>query len=790
MDSTVQAFLEAIEQAGLTPPSRIDGDGKIHRFSTNGTRGDDTGWYVFHHDGVPAGSFGDWRTGLKENFSTKPEREMTASERAAYTKRLNSIKRQRETEERRQHAEAAAKARRIWEAAKPAPEDHSYLRRKKVSSHGLRLSHDGRLIVPLRDLGGAICSLEFIDSAGEKRFLLHGAKRGHCFVVGDLTNTGPICLVEGYATGASIHEATGYATVIAFDAGNLLLVSRTIRRKFPDALILVCGDNDLSRVGQNKATEAAEAVGGRVAIPDRKGDDWNDVHVRDGLGAVKVGINTALNLDASISCEPVDAEPISLEPIDLPSLPTSCIPVPWLRDMIEAVAAMTETPPELACLVSLAVVATSVQRQYCIELSRSHREQLSFWGCAVLPSGERKSPVFKVMTQPLLDFERRQSAKISPALKAADAARKLAEDRIKYLRHKAARASGADAATLRQALQKEEASAPDVPYEPRYWTQDVTPEKLGALMADHGGAMAILSDEGGFFDIFGGRYSNGIPNLDLVLQAYSGISVRVDRGSRECVYLDAPKLTICVTAQPSVLQGLANQPSFRGRGLLARVNYVVPRSMLGFRALVDSPIPEGVEALYDAAITALLDKSVLGGDLRRLTFAQNAYEEWKHYQRHMETEMRPGGGFEHLTDWGSKAPGAAARLAGILHCAKHAHDEPADHPVDLETTTAALTLSSVFERHAVVAFGMMGADATVESAKKVWAWIERKRHRTFSQRDAFNALRAQFPTVAELLPALAVLRERNIIYAVAEKNRPGRPTDRFRVNTRLTGGWQ
>lgn len=790
MHSTAEAFRQAIERAGLTPPSRIEGDGKIHRFSTNGTRGDDSGWYILHHDGLPAGAFGDWRTGLRENFSPKPEREMTASERAAYTKRLNSIKRQREIEERRRQAEAAAKARRIWEAAKPAPEDHPYFRRKQVSSHGLRLSRDGRLIVPLRDLSGAICSLEFIDSAGEKRFLSGGVKRGRAFIFGDAKGADAIYVTEGWATGASVYEATGRTTAVAFDKGNLLPVVKAIRSKWQDSRIVICGDNDVSGVGQQAAQEAAEAVGGRVAIPARTGDDWNDVHGRAGLDAVKAGINTALNLDASISCEAGDVEPISLEPIELPTLPTSCIPVPWLRDMIEAVAAMTETPPELACLLSLAVVATATQRQYCVELSRSHTEQLSLWACAALLSGERKSPVLKIMTRPLLDFERRQSAALSGAMQEADAARQLSDEKIKFLRHKAARASGADADALRQALQKEAASAPEVPCEPRYWTQDTTPEELAALLADHGGAMAILCDEAGIFDILAGRYSNGIPNLDLVLQAYSGMPVRVDRRSRVSTYLASPKLTICVTPQPSVLQGLARQPSFRGRGLLSRFYYAVPRSKVGSRELVDQPIPEAVEARYDAAITTLLDKSVLGSDLRRLTFARDAYAEWKDYQRHMETEMRPGGGFEHLTDWGSKCPGGAARIAGILHCAKHAHGEPADHPVDLETTTAALTLSSVFERHAVVAFGMMGADATVESAKRVWAWIHQGRHRTFSRRDVFNGLRGQFPTVEALRPALLSLEERGYIFVIAEEKRAGRPTHRFRVNARLARAWE
>ncbi|MCW5601817.1 toprim domain-containing protein, partial [Nitrosomonas sp.] len=86
-----------------------------------------------------------------------------------------------------------------------------------------------------------------------------------------------ILISEGFATGASLHEATGEMTVIAFDANNLLPAAQKIRKKYRDIDIIVCGDNDLSGVGQKAANEAAAAVGGLVHIPDVPGSDWNDI---------------------------------------------------------------------------------------------------------------------------------------------------------------------------------------------------------------------------------------------------------------------------------------------------------------------------------------------------------------------------------------------------------------------------------------------------------------------------------------------------------------------------------
>ncbi|MEB2352017.1 MAG: hypothetical protein OZ924_11445, partial [Burkholderiaceae bacterium] len=63
MHSAIEQFRAAIRAAGLTPPDVIEADGKLRRFGTNGKRSDDAGWYIAHDDGIPAGAFGDWRTG-------------------------------------------------------------------------------------------------------------------------------------------------------------------------------------------------------------------------------------------------------------------------------------------------------------------------------------------------------------------------------------------------------------------------------------------------------------------------------------------------------------------------------------------------------------------------------------------------------------------------------------------------------------------------------------------------------------------------------------------------------
>ena len=509
--------------------------------------------------------------------------------------------------------------------------------------------------------------------------------------------------------------------------------------------------------------------------------DWGPERVLDWLETAQT---SALALRE-------DPEPISLDALNVPSFPTALLPTPWLRGMVEATSAATETPVELSSLLAFAVVATAVQRKFIVEPAPGYREPLSLWVLALLDSGCRKSAVHKELTAPLLDFERHHAAALAPEIARIESARHLAEERIKHLRQKAAKADGADLDFLRHELFEAESTLPEVPKSLRLWCQDVTPEKLAVLMADHGEAMAILSDEGGIFEILAGRYARGIPNLDLFLKAHSGTAYRVDRGCRPSVFMDSPALTLGLSPQPAVLNGLVKIPGFRGKGLLARFFFALPSSPLGHRTLDSRPVPVEVREAYHQAITQLLQlRPQEGGQPHRLRFSDEAFREWKAFQRHVEDELRDGGTFEHIRDWAGKLPGAVARLAGILHCADHAGGDPHAGPIELPVTESALAIGALLERHALAAFCLMDVDSTLDEAQKVWAWGLRQRQATFSQRECFHALQGTFHEMAAIRPAFEILGERGYLFPLPIDKRVGRPSPRYRVNSRIAKEWQ
>lgn len=168
---------------------------------------------------------------------------------------------------------AAIEANKIWDSAKEAPDNHPYLLKKGVRSHGLKLTSDGSLNVPVQDSVGNIHSLLKISPKGEKRFLPNGKIKGHFFVI---FGSDHVYIVEGYATGATIHQLTGATVVVAFNAGNLKPVAEKSREIFSGDPITIAADNDQSKtrnVGLEKAKMAATAINCEVVVPRFKKDD-------------------------------------------------------------------------------------------------------------------------------------------------------------------------------------------------------------------------------------------------------------------------------------------------------------------------------------------------------------------------------------------------------------------------------------------------------------------------------------------------------------------------------------
>lgn len=293
--TTIDAFRQAVREAGIEPPAEIVPDGTLHRFHVAGDRrGDRNGWYILHDDTSVAGAFGCWKRGITRKWCGTDLTHLTQAARRAMSARIDAAVTRATKDRERQQVACKAKAARLWCASRPAISKHEYIRAKGIAPHGLRVNRQGQLLIPVLD-GWELVGLQLIGPDGSKRFLPGTPVAGNYATIG--RPDGEIVYVcEGYATGATIHEATGGAVAVAFNARNLGAVSQRLRGMFPGKALVLCADDDMETTGNpglTNATEAARAVGGVLAVPsfanlDGNPTDFNDLHQREGIEAVRL----------------------------------------------------------------------------------------------------------------------------------------------------------------------------------------------------------------------------------------------------------------------------------------------------------------------------------------------------------------------------------------------------------------------------------------------------------------------------------------------------------------------
>jgi putative DNA primase/helicase len=289
-----------MQAAGITPPDVIQADGALHRFSTNGKLDDDAGWYVHHGNGIPSGVFGDWRTGVSQTWRADIGRSLTPAENQKHRVRVAGMKRQREAEKTLRRKEAQERANFILSQAQPC-EEHPYLTAKHIQANGALIYKD-RVVIPLQ-VDGVVYSLQFISASGDKRFLMGGRVKGCYFILGELIGADVLCIAEGYSTAASIHAATDYPVAVTFNAGNVELVAKAMRKRFPGIRLVICADDDYATPGNPGLTAARQAAGtvnGALVVPDFgpnrpvSATDFNDMAAHCGIKSVKQAIVKAV----------------------------------------------------------------------------------------------------------------------------------------------------------------------------------------------------------------------------------------------------------------------------------------------------------------------------------------------------------------------------------------------------------------------------------------------------------------------------------------------------------------
>ena len=551
--------------------------------------------------------------------------------------------------------------------------------------------------------------------------------------------------------------------------------------------------------------EQADEIGAAVALPEvfavsMPGNlkDPSALHIAfDGdKGRFAVAIDQAVRASIPVSAGSADnadsamewAPPMPLHYFDPPPFPTHVLPH-WWRVFVEAEAGATQTPPDLAAMLSLSAVAACSARRIEVEVKQGWREPLNIYTVTVLPSGNRKSAVFRDVVAPLEAEEER-------AALAAQNEVAIAKEEKDYLHRKLKKArkdieSGTATLEDTQRIAAEIARF-QVPRNPRLLADDITAEKLEILLAEQNGRMAVLSPEADIFEIMAGRYSaSGITNLGVFLKGHAGDSIRVDRVGRGTVTVHHPALTVGLAVQPDVIYGLAEKREFRGRGLTPRFLYSLPVSNVGRRDVDPPPLPKAIRSTFEANLTKLLElRSAENEDADYRPHVLHLDDEARRalllFAAQIEVELSPTGELGDIVEWGSKLVGAVARVAGNLHIAENAaEDEPWKNPVTSDVIERAIEVGEYLIRHAHAAFALMGSDPAIANAEHILKWIEGKSKTEFTVRELFEGVKGRFKRVNNLKPGLLLLIDHQYIRKHEQPRRPGPgrpPSPVFDVN--------
>ena len=280
--SPVEEFREALESIGcVISDAHPIMDGTKHRITVTGekfSKNAGSGFYVGHLDGHPAGYMKNNKTGAELTWKSKGYT-LSAKEKAVMAAESAAKLQARDAQLIARQEQAASRVVKQMDYLIPVAIPTAYMLAKRiVPQAGAMTDKDGKTTyLPVFDVDGKQWSMQYIQEDGTKRFAKNSHKEGCFHVVGgfnELADAPAIVISEGYATAATLKQSLGFATVSAFDSGNLPQVAQALHLKFPDKPIVIAGDDDRHlevtqgiNPGRTKAEEAAALVGGKVLLP-------------------------------------------------------------------------------------------------------------------------------------------------------------------------------------------------------------------------------------------------------------------------------------------------------------------------------------------------------------------------------------------------------------------------------------------------------------------------------------------------------------------------------------------
>lgn len=476
--------------------------------------------------------------------------------------------------------------------------------------------------------------------------------------------------------------------------------------------------------------------------------------------------------------------PIPFEVYKLPKFPIDALPPP-IADYAIALAEHTQTPVDMAGTCGLSVCAVATQGKYEVKAKQGWDEPPNLFLLCIMPPSERKSAVENGMMIPVNRRETEYNTQHAAEFEMSQVRKRMLERQQKALEDQVSKGK-TDMSELERVVKELAEFREKKPL--KLYSDDVTTEKLVSLMGENGGRAAIISTEGGIFDTLAGIYTPHV-NIDVLLKGYSGDPIRVDRIGRAGENIMNPALTMFLMVQPSVLSGLMQNKTFRGRGLTARFLYSMPTSFVGQRRYRTAPIPDEVYRRYEARIRNMLEEEYPEAP-ESITLSEEADRMIEAFADELEPRLRDE--YADIADWVGKLVGNTHRIAGLLcRASVDRYDDFLDEReplvISAENMGNAIRLARYFLEHAKAAYSLMGADDTAKLCQYVLTAIKDNSLTKFKRRDIMRLCRS-FKKADELQPVLDHLIDYGYIApdgqaAWSGKGRP--PAQMYLVNPKI-----
>ena len=476
--------------------------------------------------------------------------------------------------------------------------------------------------------------------------------------------------------------------------------------------------------------------------------------------------------------------PIPFDEYKLPEFPIDALPPP-IADYAIALAEHTQTPVDMAGTCGLSVMALGAKGKYEVEAKPGWSEPLNNYQLCIMPPSERKSAVENGMLMPTNCYETEYNTRHAAEFEMSQVRKRMLERQQKALEEQVSKGK-AEMSELERVVKELAEFREKKPL--KLYADDITTEKLVSLMGENGGRAAIISTEGGIFDTLAGIYTKNV-NIDVLLKGFSGDSIRVDRIGRDSECIMHPALTMFLMVQPSVLSGLMQNKTFRGRGLTTRFLYSMPTSFVGKRRYRTEPIPDEVYRRYEARVRNMLQEAYPEKP-ERITLSEEADRMIEAFAEELEPRLKDE--YADIMDWAGKLIGNTHRIAGLLcRASVDRYDEFLDEReplvISAENMSNAIRLARYFIEHAKAAYSLMGADDTAKQCQYVLAAIKDNGLMEFKRRDIMRLCRS-FKKADELQPVLDHLTDYGYIApdgktAWSGKGRP--PAQMYLVNPKI-----